>query len=169
MSDPITKLKIPSDLPANGEIAIGTVQEISADGIARVLVDGDSEARCAHSVLSFESEGAARAALSDRRVLVVTRQASTPVIVGVVREQLWKSGNQDESDEIEARLPGDSAVSLKADERRIDLSADTEIRLTCGKSVLVLRRDGTVIIRGVKVVSRASQSNKIRGASVNIN
>jgi hypothetical protein len=33
----------------------------------------------------------------------------------------------------------------------------------------VLRRDGTVVIRGVNIVSRALQTNKIRGGSVSVN
>jgi hypothetical protein len=32
-----------------------------------------------------------------------------------------------------------------------------------------MRRDGTVIIRGVDIVSRASRANKVRGATVSVN
>ena len=58
---------------------------------------------------------------------------------------------------------------MQLDKKRLELEASDEIRLTCGKSSLLLRRDGTVIIKGVTITSRASQTNKIRGATVNIN
>jgi hypothetical protein len=52
---------------------------------------------------------------------------------------------------------------------RIVLRADREIVLECGESSLILQRDGRVVLRGVEVVSRASRTNKIRGACVKIN
>ena len=61
-------------------------------------------------------------------------------------------------------LPAGEARSVQLDKRRIDLEASEEIRLTCGKSSLVLRRDGSVVVRGVAIVSRASQSNKSAAA-----
>jgi uncharacterized protein (DUF2345 family) len=66
-------------------------------------------------------------------------------------------------------LPAGKSVQVQADKRRVELEATDEIRLTCGKSALVLRRDGTVIVRGVKIVSRASETNRIMGATVGIN
>jgi hypothetical protein len=32
-----------------------------------------------------------------------------------------------------------------------------------------MRRDGTVVVRGVTIISRATQANKIRGATVSVN
>ena len=71
--------------------------------------------------------------------------------------------------EAEAKLPTGQPMSVQLDKRRVDLEASEEIGLTCGKSSLVMRRDGTVIVRGVKIVSRATESNKIRGGTVSIN
>ena len=53
--------------------------------------------------------------------------------------------------------------------QRFELSAAEELILRCGKATLRLLADGSVILRGVNVVSRASAINRIRGGSVQIN
>jgi len=53
--------------------------------------------------------------------------------------------------------------------KKIVLQGDDEIALKCGESKLVLKRDGTVIIKGVRVTNRARKTQKIKGASVHIN
>ena len=92
-----------------------------------------------------------------------------PVILGVVAQRLWDKRDADGPAEAQAKLPTGDPLSVQLDKRRLDLEASDEIRLTCGKSSLVMRRDGTVIVRGVKIVSRATESNKIRGGTVSIN
>ncbi|MCC6418741.1 MAG: hypothetical protein IT429_10940, partial [Gemmataceae bacterium] len=47
--------------------------------------------------------------------------------------------------------------------------AKEEIVLRCGKSSITLRKDGKVVVLGAEVVSRASGTNKIKGAAVRIN
>ena len=47
--------------------------------------------------------------------------------------------------------------------------ADEEIVLRCGLGSLTIRANGHIVVKGTKVVSRASEVNKIRGASVQIN
>ena len=84
-------------------------------------------------------------------------------------QRLWEQREADSRQRGGSEIAGRRAVSVQLDKRRLDLEASDEIRLTCGKSSLVMRRDGTVIVRGVKIVSRASQSNKIRGGTVSIN
>ena len=53
--------------------------------------------------------------------------------------------------------------------RRLVLEAAEEITIACGKSSITLRRDGRVVIKGAELVSRASGTNKVRGATVQIN
>ena len=86
-----------------------------------------------------------------------------PVILGVVSQRLW------ETREVEAQLPAGEARSVQVDKKLVHLEATEEIRLTCGKSSLVMRRDGSVVVRGVTITTRATQANKIRGATVSIN
>jgi hypothetical protein len=86
-----------------------------------------------------------------------------------VAARLWDTEDAGARRELHAKWPAGDPVTVQLDKRRLDLEASDEIRLTCGKSSLVMRRDGTVIVRGVTIVSRASQANKIRGATVSVN
>lgn len=49
------------------------------------------------------------------------------------------------------------------------LEATSEITITCGKSSIMLRNDGRIVVKGTELVSRASRTNKIRGSAVEIN
>jgi hypothetical protein len=155
--------------PAHGRIATAVVESIAPDGIARVVLSGEAVPREASSVVRFSSAGAASEALVGRTVLVLQDPLARPVILGPVCDRLWEEPAPGAPVEVRARLPIEEPLSVQLDKRRLNLEASEEIRLTCGKSFLLLRRDGTVIVRGVKVVSRASQANKIRGATVEIN
>jgi len=48
-------------------------------------------------------------------------------------------------------------------------NAEKEIELCCGKSSLIMKKDGRIVIKGIQLVSRASGVNKIKGAAVRIN
>jgi hypothetical protein len=52
---------------------------------------------------------------------------------------------------------------------RIVLEADNELSLKCGEGAFEARRDGRVSVKGRDVVSHASRTNKVRGATVQIN
>jgi hypothetical protein len=96
----------------------------------------------------------------------VCHPPNPPIILGVVAQRLWST---DALSEAQTKVPVREPMSVQVDKRQIDLEATDEIRLTCGKSSFVMRRDGTVIVRGVKIVSRATESNKIRGGTVSVN
>ena len=64
----------------------------------------------------------------------------------------------------------DSAEIIVSDtEGKIDIQADSEINLRCGKATLRMTAAGLVEIRGEKVVSHSSGLNRIRGGSVKLN
>jgi len=81
-----------------------------------------------------------------------------PIILGFVRNELEK-----------ATPDGASGREAVIDGKRITLDAREEILLRCGKSSILLRKDGTISVRGARIVSRASGTHKIKGASVSIN
>ncbi|MEO1082190.1 MAG: DUF6484 domain-containing protein [Pseudomonadota bacterium] len=70
-------------------------------------------------------------------------------------------------DEIE--LEDSAPLAAKLDGERIELKADREIVLSCGKASITLTRAGKILIRGTYVLSRSSGANRIRGGSVQIN
>jgi hypothetical protein len=60
-------------------------------------------------------------------------------------------------------------VEVERDGQRLELTAEQEIVLRCGKASITLTRAGKVLIRGTYVLSRSSGVNKIKGGSVQLN
>jgi hypothetical protein len=60
-------------------------------------------------------------------------------------------------------------LQATVDSDRLELTADREIVLRCGKASITLTRAGKVLIRGAYVLSRSSGVNRIKGGSVQIN
>ena len=158
----------PVELEPQSRITTAVVEEISPEGVARVMISGEFHAQQAVTVVHYGSATAASAALLRQTVLVLVHRVGPPVIMGVVGSRLWPAAPELP---VEAETTVDPLAPRVAqlDKRRVELEASDEIRLTCGKSSFVMRRDGTVIVRGVKIVSRAIESNKIRGGTIALN
>lgn len=62
-----------------------------------------------------------------------------------------------------------STVSVTADEERLELSAQKELVLRCGKASITLTKAGKILLRGAYLLSRSSGVNRIKGGSVQIN
>jgi hypothetical protein len=58
-------------------------------------------------------------------------------------------------------------LTLEVD--RLLLNASRELTLRCGTGTITIRADGSIVVRGSTLLSRASGVNKIRGAAVRIN
>ena len=86
-----------------------------------------------------------------------------PIILGVVR------------DTVNASLLHEIVVATErpreglVDRKQIVFNAKEEIILRCGKGSITLRKNGKIVLRGTEIVSHASHTNKVRGASVAIN
>ena len=55
------------------------------------------------------------------------------------------------------------------DDQRIELAAEREIVLRCGKASITLTRSGKILLRGAYIFSRSTGVNKIKGGSVQLN
>jgi len=55
------------------------------------------------------------------------------------------------------------------EDKVLRLKADEGLVIECGKSSIILTKEGKVQIKGKELLSRASGMNKIKGAGVNIN
>jgi hypothetical protein len=60
-------------------------------------------------------------------------------------------------------------TEVTTDGERLELRAEKEIVLSCGKASITLTRAGKVLIRGEYVLSRSSGVHRIQGGSVQIN
>ncbi|QTA85815.1 hypothetical protein [Desulfonema magnum] len=71
-------------------------------------------------------------------------------------------------DKVEIELPL-KAQDVKINDKRIIIEADDEIRLKCGEGMILINKQGKIIVRGTSLLSRAKGMNKIKGAGVSIN
>lgn len=62
-----------------------------------------------------------------------------------------------------------TTVDLSVDSDKLTLSAKREIVLKCGKASITLKRNGTIVVHGTNLESRASGVNKIRGRAIQLN
>jgi hypothetical protein len=60
-------------------------------------------------------------------------------------------------------------AQVQLDDQCLELRAEREIVLRCGKASITLTRAGKVIIQGAYLSSRSSGVNRIKGGSVQIN
>ena len=87
-------------------------------------------------------------------LLVDASGTQAPVLAGILRDA----------------LPGAASPErVIVDGKRLELEAKEEIVLRCGEGSIRLTKDGTVAIRGRRLVSRSAEANVIRGATVKIN
>jgi hypothetical protein len=88
-----------------------------------------------------------------------------PIIIGFVQNAFPAPHHQAAAVISDVQRSSPTAV----DRETIIFRALGEIVLQCGKSSIILRNDGTIAIKGSKIVSRSSGEHKIKGASVRIN
>jgi hypothetical protein len=55
------------------------------------------------------------------------------------------------------------------DDQRLELKAEREIVLRCGKASITLTRAGKILLRGTYLFSRSTGVNKIKGGSIQLN
>jgi hypothetical protein len=155
-ADPLPDTAVPA-------FKVGTIVKISPEG--RLVIDYDGnrfgplEARC------VRRESLCDAYQAGYTVLLVfeNQDPFRPIVVGVLSDICFPDP---QAAEFRADLDPRNAT---IDGNRIRLRAHEEILLECGQSSLLLRSDGKVIVKGVEIVSRASRTNKVRGACVKIN
>lgn len=60
-------------------------------------------------------------------------------------------------------------LPLKLDSSHLLFKADRDIVLECGKASITLSKDGRIEIKGMNILSKASQTNKVKGGAVLLN
>lgn len=129
-------------------IVIGKLVSIDSEGRVWLRLPGaEAKAILAASCLCDPSGLVANQRLA---VMFVEGRADLPVVVGPIL----------------AEVDVESANSIP---ETIELTASKHIVLKCGRAVLRLLSDGSAVIRGDQVISRATRTNRIRGGNVQIN
>ena len=146
--------------PALPGCLVGHVVDVTADGQARVDYDGNTAGPLpARTIFDVATRPAPQTP-----VLLVFENAdpTRPIILGYPRESLTPAVTT-----TTATAVTEQHVALGA--RSFVVEAGEELVLRCGQGSITLHADGTIAVRGTRLLSRASGTNRIKGAAVRIN
>ena len=148
-------------LAAGGDVRVGRVVDVE-QGRPYVEFGAITGRRVLARVAMAGMHDTPAAMLRGHPVLLVLENGdpSLPIIVGLVSDVLPGAS---------ASSAGDAQDSFEIDGRRVSFEGREEVVLRCGQASITLRADGQVVVNGTRLMSRASETNKIRGASVLIN
>jgi hypothetical protein len=160
----------------NGAASVGVVEQIHAPRLGRVVsftrgevrvdFDGNRDGPQIARVSTALDDEALEHAARDRQdgvLLFEDGDPSRPVLITLLRSA---------TPLVDAVLAGTLPAARKTarvDGRRVEIEGREEVVLRCGKASLTLRHDGSVVLRGVEVISQADRVQKIRGGKVQIN
>jgi hypothetical protein len=144
----------------------------------RMVVDTFSDrgpviARCLATLdPDLLARGAARGALV--RVVFAQGNPEHPIVMGFVDDETGAAAPGAPAEPVVASPAWgqtDPGLELHVDGRPrvLPIEAQEELILKCGQASITLQRDGKIVIKGRYVESRASSTNRIKGAQVKIN
>lgn len=140
-------------------VRVCMLKSIADDGKVVVDYPNDNQGPAiARSVIELTSENINMNAL----VVYEKNDTKLPIVVGLIRDRTATFENR-------IALKRNTANDIIIDGNRVVFDADKEIELRCGKSSLILKKDGKIVIKGIEIVSRSSGLHKIKGATVRIN
>lgn len=153
----------PSGAAAGGglEALTGHLAGIDGDGRPLFVPEGQEQAVPVAIAIEISDGALVRAARSGRRAFVLRTGGETPrfLLAGLVRERV----------SARARDAGPGQLEVRVDGETVRVEAQREIELSCGKSSLLLRADGRVVLSGVYVVTKSNGPMKIKGATIALN
>ena len=139
---------------APGGADLGVLVGVGPSGEAWVDVPRQGRRNVvARSTVALEAEHVGR------EVLLVCLATGEVVINGVIREAGDATPTRAKAAPLEAQL----------DAERIVFSAQREVVLRCGRASILLSADGSVVIKGARLLTSATGVHRIRGGSVQIN
>lgn len=149
-------------LAAGGDVRVGRIVDVQQ---GRPFVEFDAAgpgSRVLARVAMAGLRDTPEAVLRGHPVLLVLENgdAALPIVVGLVSDVLPGSPSP---------LTGDGEGSFELNGKRLSFEGREEVVLRCGQASITLRADGQVVVKGTRLMSRASETNKVRGATVLIN
>lgn len=133
----------------------GVLTGLSAEGDPLVDFCGNpaQNALVAVGTLAVQREDIGKEAI----LLFDDGDAARPILVGLVQ--------------VPGSAPKESprSVDVTLDGRRLTLSAEQEISITCGEASITLTRAGKILIKGTYLLSRSTGPNRIKGGSIQLN
>lgn len=127
---------------------------LAVDANGRAWVDfGDGQRATSAALGLAATQAELEALMSERTQVVVVREPEGDRVVGVVGKAAASS----------------KILQADVDGARVQLAADKEVVIACGKASITLRANGRVIIRGTQIESYSEGTNRIKGGHVRIN
>jgi len=139
-------------------IVVGRLVAFDDTGRPRVRLSGAllNDALVARSATPLSVENIGR----EVAILCEEGDPTRPMIIGLMHDALKEApGPEPELGDL-----GELEKDLD-----LDLTANRQITLRCGKASITLTRAGKIILRGTYLFSRSSGVNKIKGGSVQLN
>jgi hypothetical protein len=154
-----------SDVEDFAGARLGTLVGIDADGRPLVLFPGGPlTASPARLAVAAPQPSEAELQKGVQVVLMFENGGGRqPVVVGIVRDRFEPPPPRPPV------LVSQETRALEINGAAVIVEGRDEIVLRCGLGSLTIRANGQIIVKGTRLVSRASETNKIRGASVQIN
>lgn len=158
-----------------GNIMIGTLVGLSADGRPLIICSNDSSQSLeALTTIPINKQ------LIGRQVALLFNNGDPklPVIMGLIQNPLLdileqqsdNSIHKDSKNESEQEIgPGNTQKEFYVDGEKVVIEAAEEIVLKCGDASITLTKSGKILIRGKYVLNRSSGVHRIMGGSVQIN
>jgi Domain of unknown function (DUF6484) len=146
-----------------GTVCAGWIVRLTRDGQAIVDFSGNELGPVvAQSIIDHRDIFGRAQSLEHTRVLLAFEggNPALPIVIGFLHRELFPEP---------ADSSGRGQQNTVIHGRKVVITADEEITISCGESSLELKKDGKLVAKGTNVVSRASRSNKIKGAVVAIN
>jgi hypothetical protein len=143
---------MPSDAVVPAAAMLATISAIAPDGTVLVtLAERPPVPALLSQQVTPEQLRQALGSATPVLVLALDGDPTRPVIIGVLASSI--------------RRPATATV----DGRRVDLTGQDEVVLTCGKASITLTREGRIILRGSHLAASSTGLNRITGGSVQIN
>ncbi len=148
-------------LAAASDVLVGRIVDVQ-DGQPYVAFGDCTRVRARVALGGMRETPAAMLDGQPVLLLLENGDSALPIVVGLVGDTLPGLG-------AEAGAAADVADGFVLNGKRISFEGRESVELRCGQASIMLRADGQVIVKGTRLMSRASESNKIRGAAVLIN
>jgi hypothetical protein len=131
-------------------VAIGVLMGFAADGAPLVVFAGNREdmAVPVRTTARLGTDDVGR----DVALLFEGGDPARPLLIGRIEHP-----------------DGPPRVAVERDGERLELVADREIVLRCGKASITLTAAGKIVLRGAYILSRSTGVNRIKGGSVQLN
>ncbi|KFA88495.1 DUF6484 domain-containing protein [Archangium violaceum] len=142
----------PRPIPARSFVALDPAQLRVAAGEQR------------QAVLLFEEGDPARPML-----VAMAQGSDSPSLLDQLLDEAARPGDFETPAPVEPAPARVARARNSVPEERLVLGAQRELVLQVGEASITLRRDGTILLRGVRVESRASGLQLIRGGKIELN